>query len=476
MSVPLFWAGSDESYELVVKAQAKVDDLLAKPGMTAGWLEDALAKLPPLWRHEGSTAVVEVNGPVVNGSAGFMRLFGVLGYDDIGQAAVAAATHPDTKGMLYHINTPGGDVAGIVDMSALLGQLSSLKPSAVHTTELMASAGYWMASAIRGAISAGPTAVVGSIGVLRVHTETSKRLEEQGIKATVLRSGEYKAELNSIEPLTEGAKARAQEQLAEVHKLFRKQVAAGRPNLAADQLAEVTKGQTFLGQAAVKAGLVDKVQSFDLALKLLDKQKHSSNTPSNSKGKAMAITLTQDQLTALRAGKSMAEIGLHEDGTPMTAEEIAARDQATADTAAAAELSTLKAELATVKGQLTTVQGELASANTALTAARADVAAANVKVADLQKVAQHHEGLLAIAKEATANMLIPMGGTKAAVDAMDAAGVVAEHARVKPEFLAKFPAGRQSAPNDDDDGNKATKATLPPGFEYALKNAPSANR
>jgi len=476
MSVPLFWAGSDESYELVIQAQAKVDDLLGKSGMTAGWLEDTLAKLPPLWRHEGSTAVVEINGPVVNGDAGFMRLFGVLGYDNIGKAAVEAAMHPDTKAMLYHINTPGGDVAGIVDMSALLTQLSSLKPSAVYTTEQMASAGYWMASAIIGVISASPTAVLGSIGVLRVHAENSKQAAQAGITRTVLRSGEYKAEVNSIEPLTDGAKARAEEQLAEVHKLFRKQVSIGRPNLSADQLAEVTKGQTFLGQMAVKAGLADKVQSFDLALKLLDKQKHSGNTPSKSKGKAMAITLTPEQITQLRAGKTMAQIGLNEDGTAMSAAEIAARDAAEASNASNAELSTVKAELATAKGELAAVQANLATEMTSTSALKADLAVANAKVADLQKVAQHSDALVAIAREATAKMLIPMGGTQAAVDGMDAAAVIAEHARVKPLFLEKFPAGQHSRASDEDKTNKPTAAMVPAGFEYALKNAPSANR
>lgn len=466
MSTPLFWAGSDESYDLVIKAQAQVDDLLAKPGMTAGYLDDLVAKLPPIWRHEGDTAVVEINGPVVNGAAGWMRLFDVLGYDDIGKAAIEATTHPDTKKVLYHINTPGGDVAGIIDMSALLAQLSRVKPAAKHTTELCASAGYWMASAIEGPFTASPTAIVGSIGVLRMHVERSKALEDAGVKATVLRAGQYKAELNGVEPLSEGAKARAEEQLAEVHKLFRKQVAIGRPNLTTEELADVTQGQTFLGQSAVKAGLVDKVQSFDLALKLLDKQKSSSNTPSNSKGKAMAITLTTEQLAQLQAGKTLAQIGLNEDGTPMTAEQIAARDAAAVKDQANAELTTIKAELETVKGQLTTAQGEL-------TAAKADLATANVKVADLQKVAEHHEGLLAIARGATAKMLIPLGGSKAAVDGMDAAAVIAEHARVETEFNTKFPSGRRSAPADDDQGANSKASNIPLGFEHAVKNVPS---
>lgn len=470
MKIPQFWAGSDESYEQVIQAHAKVEGLLAQPGMTAGYIDEMLAKLPPLWRHEGSSAVLEVNGPVVQGEAGWLRLFGVLGYDDIAKAAIEAATHADTKAMLYHINSPGGDVAGIVDMGNLLGQLSSAKPSAVYTTELMASAGYWMATSIKGQISAGPTAIVGSIGVLRVHAENSKQAEQAGITRTVLRSGQYKAEVNSIEPLTDGAKTRAEEQLAEVHKLFKKQVSAGRPNLSAEQLAEVTQGQTFLGQSAVKAGLVDKVQSFDLALKLLDKQKHSSNTPSHSKGKAtMAISLTPEQLAQLVAGKTMAQIGLNEDGSVMSAEQITARDAAVAQAAAdaaAAEQARLAAEQAAA--------GSAAAAE--LTTLKAELATSKTKIADLEKVAQHHDGLLAIARGATANMLIPLGGSKASVEAMDGAAIIAEHARVSTEFQAKFPVGRRSGAADDDNKGKGAKAEIPLGFLSAVKNVPSANR
>lgn len=461
----IFWAGDEASFDEVIKAQAKVEEMLTRPGMAAGWIDDILAKLPPLWRHEGDTAVVEIDGPVVQGEAGLGRLFGMVGYADIAKASIEATQHKDTKDVLYHINTPGGDVAGIADMSATFETLSRLKPSRVHTSELMASAGYWMASAIKGEISAGPTALVGSIGVLRVHSENSKQLAERGVTATVLRSGEYKAELNSIEPLTDDIKARAVAQLEEVHGMFRAQVAKGRPNLSAEKLAEVTKGQTFLGKQAIKAGLVDKVQSFGLALKLLDTKKQSGNTPPNSKGKAMH--LTPEIVAAIAAGKSLASLGLNEDCTPMSAEQLAARDAAAGN----AELDTLKAELTTVKAELATAQAGLGE----VTSLKAELATSKVKIADLEKVAQHHEPLLVLAREATAKMTIPMGGTQAAVDGMDAAAIVAEHARVQPLFLAKFPAGQRSLPADDDKGGK-TVSQIPAGFAHAAKNVPSANR
>lgn len=461
----IFWAGEAESYEQVLQAQAKVEAMQAKPDMKAGWIEDMVAKLPPIWRHEGSTAVVEIDGPVVQGEAGFLRLFGVIGYHDIAKAAVEAAQHADTKSMLYHINSPGGDVAGITDMTATLETLSRLKPSAVHTSELLASAGYWMASAIRGELTAGPTAIVGSIGVLRVHSENSEALKQRGVTATVLRSGEYKAELNSIEPLTDGAKERAVAQLGEIHAMFRAQVSKGRPNLTTEKLAEVTEGQTFLGKQAVKAGLVDKVQSFGLALKLLDTRKQSGNTPSNSKGKAMH--LTPEIVAAIAAGKSLASLGLNEDCTPMSAEQIEARDAAAKAEAEAAEAARVKAEAdAAAKAAADAAGAELATA-------KADLAIATAKIADLEKIAAHHDGLVAIVRTATANMLVPMGGSKAAVETLDASALVAEHARVKAEFDKKFPVGRVSAPEG---GKEKASADIPVGFLLATKQFASTNR
>lgn len=158
----------------------------------------------------------------------------------------------------------------------------------------------------------------------------------------------------------------------------------------------------------------------------------------------------------------------------MSAEEVAARDAAAAKSQASTELTTAKAELETAKAELETAKAALATAQGELTTAKAEAAISKTKISDLEKVAQHNDGLVAIAREATARMLLPLGGTQAAVDGMDAAAVIAEHARVKPLFLEKFPAGRQSNPANDDP--KSSKVTLPLGFELAVKNVPSANR
>lgn len=477
----IYWAGEDESLQLVMQAQAKVEALQKQPGMTAGYVDEMIAKLPPIWRHEGNTAVVEVDGPVVAGAAGWMRLFGVLGYDDLAKAVIEAAMDPDTKNMLYHINTPGGDVDGIVDMCALLTQVSGMKPSAKHTTSLCASAGYWMASAITGTFTAGPTSVVGSIGVLQVHRENSKMMDDIGIKATVLRAGKYKAEVNSIEPLTPEAKARAESQLADVHALFRAQVAKGRPNLAAEDLNEVTEGQTFLGKRAVQAGLIDKITNFEQARKLLDTKKVPRDNLPNSKGnKAMAISLTPEQLNAIAAGAPLASFGLKADGSAMSAEEVSAYEAKVREEAAAKTAANTADKPAVVPGTQDGAGGQGAPPDAGVVALlKEQLTAANTKITELSvaatahaTVAAAHEGLLAIARGAAGNMLVALGGSRAAVDGMDGAAIVAEHARVTEQFKAKFPVGRQSAEQSDENKGEKAGAALPAGFLDAVKNAP----
>src|SRR6185312_9791125 len=104
-------------------------------------------------------------------------------------------------------------------------------PSAAHGSSMVASAGYWLMSSINGLKTAGPTAEIGSIGVLQVAIEYSKQLEGEGVTAKVLRSAPMKARMNPYEPLGDDAEAHALEQLGQMHDLFVKQVRAGRPNM-----------------------------------------------------------------------------------------------------------------------------------------------------------------------------------------------------------------------------------------------------
>lgn len=481
--MPIFWAGDEESWHAVTAAEAKVAE-----GQKQGrYLSDAMeSDLPPLWQRVGSVGVIDISGSLIDGSAGWMRLFGVNGYQDIANAARAAVADPDVKSLMFNVSSGGGHVHGLADFSAEIAAISKTKPSLTYTSNTMASAAYWSGSSVAGPIVMAPTAEVGSLGVLQVTRNISKQLEMQGVSMTIHRAGEMKARVNPIEELTPEAKAHLDEQLADLHTMFKKAVAKNRPGMTAEELATATDGRTFLGQRAVKAGLADSLGSFDLALKLLDKGVPKKDTSRNSKGAAMHMTPQQlaKYQAAIAAGHTIAA-ALDAAGVVVTAEQLAdmeksaaafkaeqdAADLAKAEAAAAAKAAAASGAAASAgagESANDLLKSQLVTANASLLAAQVELT--NLK-ASTQSMTAHHEGLLAIARKATAGMMIPLGGSGAAAETMDASTVIAEHARVSTLFLEKFKPG-QVTQNTAEAGADKSNA-LPLDFRFRapqLKN------
>lgn len=450
----IFWAGDEESWNAVTVAEGKVAE-----GQKQGrYLSDAMeSELPPLWNKAGNIGVIEISGSLVDGSAGWMRLFGVNGYEDIINAARAAAADPGVDSLLFNVSSGGGDVHGLADFAIEINAISKTKPSLTYTKNTMASAAYWSGSSVAGPIIMGPTAEVGSLGILQVQRNISKQLEMQGISMTIHRAGNMKARVNPIEELTAEAKAHLDEQLGDLHSMFKKVVAKNRPQLSADELAVATDGRTFLGQRAIKAGLADSIGSFDLALKLLDKGTRKKDTSQNSKGAAMHMSPQQiaKYQAAIAAGHTIAA-ALDAAGVVYTAEQLVEMEKsalefkAEQETAAAAAAATAAATQAAADAaaKAAGTGGETANdlLKAQLSTASASLLAAQVELTNLKATTQsmtaNHDGLLAIARKATAGMMIPLGGSGAAADTMDAATVITEHARVSALFLEKFKPGQ----------------------------------
>lgn len=195
------------------------------------------------------------------------------------------------------------------------------------------------------------------------------------------------------------------------------------------------------------------------------------------------MALTPEQLKAIASGAPLKSFNLNDDGTEMSAAEIeayAAEVRAAEAAKVAKEADDARAD-ADAKDKANQPQ---APPDAVVAMLEKQVATANAQIVQLTVAASAHaaisaahDGLLAIARAATANMLIPMGGTAAAVEGMDAAAVIAEHARIKPVFMANFPGGRQTLPGKESANAENEKAnTLPPGFMAAVKTAPSAKR
>jgi len=108
-----------------------------------------------------------------------------------------------------------------------------------------------------------------SIGVVGMHTDITKALEEFGIKITTFQFGEHKTDSYPTTPLSKEAAARFQAIIDTTGEMFVDLVPARRD--LAPSAVRRTEAGCFLGQAGVEAGLADAVMSpQDAFVSLLD--------------------------------------------------------------------------------------------------------------------------------------------------------------------------------------------------------------
>jgi signal peptide peptidase SppA len=180
--------------------------------------------------------------------------------NDFASRVNAAAANADVGHIVLPIDSPGGTYSGTPEAAAAVAAARQAKPVTAHIGSLGASAAYWIGSQA-SQVHMSPSAEAGSIGVLAVHMDASKMLDQVGLTPTIIRSTPFKAEGNMLEPLTDEAKAHLQSQVDEAHGEFIRAVAAGRRVSQAKVESDFGKGRTMGASKAIAAGMVDKVSS-----------------------------------------------------------------------------------------------------------------------------------------------------------------------------------------------------------------------
>lgn len=216
-------------------------------------------KLP---RVAGDVAVLPVYGMIVQRGSIWQEVFGGTATQQLQNAVVRAANDPDIKAVVFDVDSPGGTVAGVKELSDTIyeAQKASGKPFAAVSNSEMASAAYWIGSQVGpGRLFAAPGSDTGSIGVFRVHEDVSAALEEDGVKIEFIAVPEYKTEANPYQPLTDEAREHHMEQVAATYEEFVADVARGRRRQPQTVKTNFGKGRTFNAAQAAEIGLVDRV-------------------------------------------------------------------------------------------------------------------------------------------------------------------------------------------------------------------------
>ena len=171
---------------------------------------------------------------------------------------------PKYKALLLDIKSPGGSAAGTEVLFHEIKKVADSKPVVAYIREVGASGGYYLACGARH-ITALPTTVVGSIGVIFVKPVAEQLLSKIGIQYSVFTQGKYKDMGGFWRESTEEENEKFNSLLKEVYDNFVGVVSESR-SVYGDELDNVTTGEIFTGNTAKELNLIDELGGFDETL------------------------------------------------------------------------------------------------------------------------------------------------------------------------------------------------------------------
>jgi capsid assembly protease len=204
----------------------------------------------------GGVAIIPVSGTLINRFGGSYSF--VTGYNFVRSQLNHALADEDVKGIILDVNSYGGEAGGCFELADEIRAAREQKPILAIVDSNAYSAGYAIASAASKVVAT-PSGGVGSIGVISMHVDMSKMLEDAGIKITLIYESEHKADGNPFEPLPDDVKAEIQ---ASIHKSYETFVALVASNRGMD-VAKVrdTKSRSYRADDALSLGLIDAIAS-----------------------------------------------------------------------------------------------------------------------------------------------------------------------------------------------------------------------
>jgi len=213
----------------------------------------------------GLVAVIPIAGVLAPRMNLFSDMSGGTSFELLSKQFRTAVDDPNVKTVVFDVDSPGGNVAGATEFAREVLKARTQKRIIAHAQYLMASASYWpMACATE--IVASPSAMVGSIGVYALHDDVSEMLAKMGIKREVFTAGKYKGEGADGGPLSEDARAHVQTLIDGSYGRFVGDVAKGRGVSPAEVRKGFGEGRALGAEAALSAGLIDRIDTFENTL------------------------------------------------------------------------------------------------------------------------------------------------------------------------------------------------------------------
>jgi len=220
----------------------------------------------------GKIAIVYASGDIGPGEGDDNS----IGSERISRAIRSIRNDERVKALVLRVNSPGGSAQAseVIWREVLLTQKK--KPVIVSMGDVAASGGYYISCAA-SKIVAEPNTITGSIGIFSIIPNAQRFFNDKlGITFDRVNTGKFSDIVTISRPLSTMERSIVQNSVNRGYQTFLKRVAGGRKKSVA-AIDSIAQGRVYTGTQALAIGLVDKIGSFDDAVREAAAQAHLSS-------------------------------------------------------------------------------------------------------------------------------------------------------------------------------------------------------
>jgi serine protease SohB len=197
------------------------------------------------------------------------RVFVLNFHGDIRAAAVASLREEVTAVLtaaqaedevIVRLESAGGLVHGYGLAAAQLLRIRDRRLKLTVAVDKVAASGGYMMACVADRIIAAPFAILGSIGVIAQLPNFNRLLKKHDVDFEQFMAGEHKRTVTLFGENTDKGRQKFQEEIEDVHALFKDFVKTHRPQV---DLERVATGEHWFGAQALESRLVDELRTSD---------------------------------------------------------------------------------------------------------------------------------------------------------------------------------------------------------------------
>ena len=209
-----------------------------------------------------AVGVVIASGEILDGK----QPPGIVGGESTAQLLRQARLDDDIRAVVLRVDSPGGSVLASEQIYREVRALKQAgKPVVVSMSDVAASGGYYIAAPADEIIASANT-ITGSIGVFASIPTFNRTLGKLGISVDGVGTTPLSGAMRLDRPLSEGANKLLQSTVDHTYEQFLTRVASGRSK-PRDAIDAIAQGRVWAGVDALPIGLVDRIGSYQDAVK-----------------------------------------------------------------------------------------------------------------------------------------------------------------------------------------------------------------